>query len=199
MVKPTAAFSYMKRSLKQQLGSVIGKRPDFVVQPTENPADLFFCVPPFLLQGALRLLADSFEPSELSRKGLGLYYEFRPQSTGWGEKSEVKLAHILSLRRFLTHTAGPSDSIPPSAPVEPVEDGGQHEVSEDDAPPEGGVLIRPPALEASDVGGRDDATVAKASDDDDGRRAKRPKTEEKREADEFDEALDDDIDLSGLG
>jgi hypothetical protein len=34
-----------------------------------------------------------------------MYCEFRPQSSGWGEKSELKLSAILELRRHLMYPA----------------------------------------------------------------------------------------------
>lgn len=53
---------------------------------------------PFVI-GALRLLADSYSPSELNEKGFSLYCEFRPEVGGWGQRAEVKCQTILDLRK----------------------------------------------------------------------------------------------------
>lgn len=66
-IEPDRAFKYLKNSFQQQLGQVVG---------------------------ALRLLGDSFEPAELNEKGYGLYSEFRPEATGWGQKSELKVSSV---------------------------------------------------------------------------------------------------------
>lgn len=63
-IEPDRAWGYLTRSFAQQLSAAIG---------------------------SMRLLADSFEPSELNDKGYGLYSEFRPKGGGWGEKSELKV------------------------------------------------------------------------------------------------------------
>jgi hypothetical protein len=49
--------------------------------------------------GSLRLLADSFPPSELNKKGFSLYAEFRPEVNGWGKKGTLHLKNILQLRK----------------------------------------------------------------------------------------------------
>ncbi|GAA5955585.1 hypothetical protein JCM3765_006822 [Sporobolomyces pararoseus] len=82
VAEPSKSFAYIQSAFRQQMGSVIG---------------------------AMRLLANSFEPNELNQKGYGLYLEFRPESDGWGKKAEMKMSTILDLRRFLTH-AEPSSS-----------------------------------------------------------------------------------------
>jgi len=71
-VAPTAAFSYITRALRQTAPHVLG---------------------------ALRLLAASYAPAELNRKGFSLYADFRPSVEGWGHRGEVKCASILALRR----------------------------------------------------------------------------------------------------
>ncbi|GAA6062582.1 hypothetical protein JCM10212_004177 [Sporobolomyces blumeae] len=76
VAEPSKAFAYVQSAFRQQMGAVIG---------------------------AMRLLANSFEPNELNRKGYGLYLDFRPDSDGWGKKAELKMSTILDLRRFLTH------------------------------------------------------------------------------------------------
>ncbi|GAA5983283.1 hypothetical protein JCM5350_005867 [Sporobolomyces pararoseus] len=82
VAEPSKSFAYIRSAFRQQMGSVIG---------------------------AMRLLANSFEPNELNQKGYGLYLEFRPESDGWGKNAEMKMSTILDLRRFLTH-AEPSPS-----------------------------------------------------------------------------------------
>ncbi|KAF5390683.1 hypothetical protein D9757_002723 [Collybiopsis confluens] len=73
--EPNEAFSYIARSFRQTMPSVVG---------------------------ALRLLADSFTPQEINSKAWKLYLQFRPQvrpsAEGWGERSEVRCASILALR-----------------------------------------------------------------------------------------------------
>ncbi|EPQ59442.1 hypothetical protein GLOTRDRAFT_91037 [Gloeophyllum trabeum ATCC 11539] len=69
---PSSAYSYITRSLRQTAPHVLG---------------------------AMRLLAESYEPDELNRKGFGLYCEFRPEVGGWGERGEVKCETILQLRK----------------------------------------------------------------------------------------------------
>ncbi|GAA5870934.1 hypothetical protein JCM16303_001634 [Sporobolomyces ruberrimus] len=77
VAEPSKAFAYIKSAFRQQMGAVIG---------------------------AMRLLANSFEPNELNQKGYGLYLDFRPESDGWGKKAEMRMSTILDLRRFLTHS-----------------------------------------------------------------------------------------------
>ncbi|KAI0940000.1 hypothetical protein AcV5_001224 [Taiwanofungus camphoratus] len=72
-VAPTAAFSYMTRSLRQTAPHVIG---------------------------ALRLLAASYTPAELNKIGFSLYADFRPSVDGWGKHGEVRCSTILSLRKL---------------------------------------------------------------------------------------------------
>ncbi|GAA6018883.1 hypothetical protein JCM11491_001711 [Sporobolomyces phaffii] len=76
VTEPSKAFAYIRSAFRQQMGAVVG---------------------------AMRLLANSFEPNELNQKGYGLYLDFRPDSDGWGKKAEMRLSTILDLRRFLTH------------------------------------------------------------------------------------------------
>ncbi|KAJ7908275.1 hypothetical protein B0H13DRAFT_2016861 [Mycena leptocephala] len=71
-VQPSTAFSYISRALRQTTPHIIG---------------------------ALRLLAESFTPQEINTKAWGLYAEFRPEVTGWGERAEVKCETILGLRK----------------------------------------------------------------------------------------------------
>ena len=39
----------------------------------------------------------------MKSNSFGLYMDFRPAGGGWGEKTEMRLADILALRRHLTH------------------------------------------------------------------------------------------------
>ncbi|KZT20375.1 hypothetical protein NEOLEDRAFT_1075772 [Neolentinus lepideus HHB14362 ss-1] len=71
-ISPSSAYSYITRALRQTA--------------------------PYVL-GAMRLLAESYEPIELNRKGFGLYCEFRPEVGKWGERGEVKCETILKLRK----------------------------------------------------------------------------------------------------
>lgn len=71
-VAPGSAFSYITRALRQTT--------------------------PFIV-GALRLLAQSYPPEELNRRGFYLYADFRPEVSGWGGRAEVRCAKILQLRR----------------------------------------------------------------------------------------------------
>jgi hypothetical protein len=53
------------------------------------------------VRDAMRDLAKSFKPEELTNKAFGLYVQFRPvvpeDATGWGAKGELKLDRIRSL------------------------------------------------------------------------------------------------------
>lgn len=53
--------------------------------------------------GAMRLLAGSYEPEELNRKGFSLYCDFRPEiepgKSGWGKRGRVSCDSILKLRK----------------------------------------------------------------------------------------------------
>jgi len=70
--QPSTAFSYISRALRQTTSHVVG---------------------------ALRLLANSYDPQELNEKGFGLYAEFRPVVEGWGGRGELRCDKILALRR----------------------------------------------------------------------------------------------------
>ncbi|KAK0206458.1 hypothetical protein DFS33DRAFT_1255799 [Desarmillaria ectypa] len=76
--QPSPPFSYISRSFRQTTPHIIG---------------------------ALRLLAESFAPKELNKKGWALYAEFRPSVNGWGERSEVKCETILNLRNTALRAA----------------------------------------------------------------------------------------------
>ncbi|KXN89656.1 hypothetical protein AN958_05523 [Leucoagaricus sp. SymC.cos] len=77
---PGTAFDYISRSFKQTA--------------------------PFIL-GALQLLARSYPPKTLNMQGWSLYADFRPQTEGWGKRSEVKCDVILGLR-LKTNTIPPN-------------------------------------------------------------------------------------------
>ncbi|KAM0751778.1 hypothetical protein T439DRAFT_324970 [Meredithblackwellia eburnea MCA 4105] len=83
IAEPSTAFGYLQRAFRQQLGAVIG---------------------------ALRVLADSYEPSKLNEIGYALYCEFRPEAVsgakGWGQKSEMLLKTILDQRKDMLAVAG---------------------------------------------------------------------------------------------
>ena len=53
--------------------------------------------------GAMRLLAVSYGPEELNRKGFSLYCDFRPEiepgRNGWGKRGKVPCEIILRLRK----------------------------------------------------------------------------------------------------
>lgn len=49
--------------------------------------------------GALRLLAESYNPEELNGKAWALYTQFRPEVNEWGKRSEVSCNKILALRK----------------------------------------------------------------------------------------------------
>ncbi|OCH94137.1 hypothetical protein OBBRIDRAFT_198789 [Obba rivulosa] len=71
-VAPSEAFSYITRALRQTAPHILG---------------------------ALRLLAASYPPGELDKAGYSLYADFRPNAEGWGQRSEVRCATILDLRK----------------------------------------------------------------------------------------------------
>ncbi|TFK75834.1 hypothetical protein BDN72DRAFT_831278 [Pluteus cervinus] len=87
-IDPTAAFSYITRSFRQTTPHVMG---------------------------SLRLLADSFSPQELNKKGWGLYAEFRPIVNGWGKRSELKYSTILDLRSKKAEAGAKPPTSTPSA------------------------------------------------------------------------------------
>jgi hypothetical protein len=64
------AFGYLTRSFRQALPHVIG---------------------------AMRLLAESYDPSELNAKAWVLYTSFRPEIDQWGKKSQLFCSKILAL------------------------------------------------------------------------------------------------------
>ncbi|KAI9507926.1 hypothetical protein F5148DRAFT_980691 [Russula earlei] len=70
-VSPGAAYSYITHALRQTVPAVLG---------------------------AMRLLAESYDPVELNRIGFGLYADFRPDVSGWGKRGELKCETLLSLR-----------------------------------------------------------------------------------------------------
>ena len=71
-IAPATAFKYMTSSFRQTL--------------------------PFVL-GAMRLLAETYTPAELTEKGFGLYADFRPEVGEWGGRAQMRCEKILSLRK----------------------------------------------------------------------------------------------------
>lgn len=71
-VSPSAAFSYITRTLLQTTPQIVG---------------------------ALRVLGASYSPAELNGKGYSLYAKFRPEVDGWGKRSEVNCSTVLGLRK----------------------------------------------------------------------------------------------------
>ncbi|KAJ2936939.1 hypothetical protein H1R20_g179, partial [Candolleomyces eurysporus] len=71
-VSPMTAFGYLSRSFRQALPHVIG---------------------------TMRLLAESYDPSELNAKAWILYTSFRPEIDQWGKKSQLFCSKILALRK----------------------------------------------------------------------------------------------------
>lgn len=84
-VSPSAAYSYIKRSLQQTTPQIIG---------------------------ALRLLSQTYSPSEINTQGYSLYVDFRPEVGGWGKKGQVKCEKILSLRKQ-KHPESPQQDVRP--------------------------------------------------------------------------------------
>lgn len=90
----------------------------------------------------------------------GLYMDFRPAGGGWGEKTEMRLADILALRRHLTH---------------------KPKVEQDPQPAPSMLLATDAPSPSKKVKVEED--VVKKEDE---------------ALDEFDAALDDDLDLSSV-
>ncbi|KAL1412956.1 hypothetical protein Q8F55_000705 [Vanrija albida] len=67
-VEPSVAFLYITRALKDHTGAVLG---------------------------AMRLVAESYEPDELDVVALHLYSEFKPDVVEWGQRGSVSVAGIL--------------------------------------------------------------------------------------------------------
>lgn len=84
-VAPSVAYSYISRSFRQTAPHVLG---------------------------AMRLLANTFPPAELSKNGFGIYADFRPQVEQWGGRSEISCEKILELRRSGKVESEPTQSAP---------------------------------------------------------------------------------------
>jgi hypothetical protein len=69
---PRSAHGYITRSLRQTAPAVLG---------------------------AMRLLAESYDPVELNRVGFALYADFRPEVSGWGKRGELRCETLLGLRK----------------------------------------------------------------------------------------------------
>ncbi|SGY67428.1 BQ5605_C004g02774 [Microbotryum silenes-dioicae] len=88
---PQKAFAYVQRAFRQQMGAIVG---------------------------AMRLLAQSYDPIELNNKGYGLYIEFRPEVKEWGERAELFCTTLLDLRSEVVEQGRAVDS--PTPKVEDV-------------------------------------------------------------------------------
>ncbi|KAJ7507901.1 hypothetical protein B0H11DRAFT_2169546 [Mycena galericulata] len=100
-VQPSTAFSYIGRAFRQTTVYVIG---------------------------ALRLLLESFTPEEVPNLAWGLYTEFRPEVTGWGERGEVKCETILGLRKA-------ASSVQPAGKIAAIIENGAGTPKEEDLEP----------------------------------------------------------------
>ncbi|WVQ96184.1 hypothetical protein IAU59_003287 [Kwoniella sp. CBS 9459] len=47
------------------------------------------------VMGAMKLVADSYEPDELNRLGIHMYNEFKPDVAEWGQRGTLELAKVL--------------------------------------------------------------------------------------------------------
>ncbi|KAF4575022.1 hypothetical protein EYR36_006378 [Pleurotus pulmonarius] len=74
---------------------------------------------PFVL-GSLQLLAQSYSQKEINEKAWGLYAEFRPTVDGWGQRSVMKCADILALRKPADTTAGKDPDTPTDVSLDAV-------------------------------------------------------------------------------
>jgi len=72
VVEPEVGYGYIQRSFRHLLGSVMG---------------------------TMRLLEESYSPEELNRDGYGLYCQFRPGQSEWGQRGELRMQTLLDLRR----------------------------------------------------------------------------------------------------
>ena len=72
----------------------------------------------------MRLLAGSYKPEELSRKGFSLYCGFRPEiepgKSGWGERGKVPCEVILKLREKKVKEEGVAGSINEDVNLKPT-------------------------------------------------------------------------------
>ncbi|KAF7433007.1 hypothetical protein PC9H_004951 [Pleurotus ostreatus] len=74
---------------------------------------------PFVL-GSLQLLAESYSQKEINEKAWGLYAEFRPTVDGWGQRSVMKCADILALRKLADTTVGRDPDAPADVSLDAV-------------------------------------------------------------------------------
>lgn len=58
----------------------------------------------------MRLLAESYNPTDLNRVAFALYADFRPRVDGWGKKGELRCKEILAARRNGNNDATRKDS-----------------------------------------------------------------------------------------
>lgn len=126
---PSAAFSYISRSFKQTTPHIMG---------------------------ALQLLAADYPPDVLNTEGWSLYTNFRPQVDGWGKRSEVKCATVLSLRR--------NDAVSGNGPMDVVTGAAQpvikkEEVVDNKSPVGTGRPGKPKAKKARVISNKYEATL----------------------------------------
>ena len=111
---------------------------------------------PYIL-GAMRLLAESYEPEELNRKGFSLYCEFRPDiepgKSGWGKRGKVPCEVILKLRKVKVNGEGegPAFNVTEDTKPSPIV---QHIPKVEDDPEAGEPLSKKPRVD--NTGGLDE-------------------------------------------
>lgn len=104
---------------------------------------------PYIL-GAMRLLAESYEPEELNRKGFSLYCDFRPDiesgKSGWGKRGNVPCEVILKLRKAKVNGegVGPAFNVNEDAKPSPII---QHIPKVEDYPEGGEPLSKKPRVD----------------------------------------------------
>ncbi|WWC93028.1 uncharacterized protein L201_007992 [Kwoniella dendrophila CBS 6074] len=78
------------------------------------------------VMGALKLVADSYDPQELNRMAGHMYNEFKPDVVEWGQKGTLELAKVLDQVKspIEEHTSEDIEGYPvksdPSDPVTPI-------------------------------------------------------------------------------
>ena len=105
--------------------------------------------------GAMRLLARSYEPEELNRKGFSLYCDFRPEvepgNSGWGKRGKVSCEAILRLRKERAGEEGMVGGLDEGVKANPIV---QQIPKVEDEPEWGEPLPKKPRVD--DVGGLDE-------------------------------------------
>ncbi|KAK8849477.1 hypothetical protein IAR55_004810 [Kwoniella newhampshirensis] len=74
--------------------------------------------------GAMKLVADSYEPEELNRLGLHLYNDFKPDVVEWGQRGILELAKVLETVKgpIATDDAEKKAQLPSSSQTAPSSD-----------------------------------------------------------------------------